>query len=119
MEITIIILFVLVLVLFYKVSSLSKHLTVLSFSERTINKLLVKKELIKSSDIDIVINESIGDMDEDVGNKIIKNAKDIGISIPKYMDDDELKKYIEKRELKRANDSISFTDRMLMEDVEK
>lgn len=119
MEIAIIILFVLVLVLFYKVSSLNKHLTVLSFSERTINKLLVKKELIKPSDIDIVINESIGDMHEDVGNKIIKNAKDIGISIPKYMDEEELKKYIEKQELKRVNDSISFTDRMLMEDVEK
>ena len=114
MEIAVIILFVIVVVLFYKVNLLNKHLTVLSFSEKTINKLLVKKELIKPSEINVVINETIGDMYEDVGNKIIKNAKDIGISIPKYMDEKELKKYIEKQELKRINGSMPYTDRMIM-----
>lgn len=118
MEIAIIILFVIVAVLFYKINLLNKHLTVLSFSEKTINKLLVKKELIKPSEIDVVINEAIGDMHEDVGNKIIKNAKDIGISIPKYMDEEELKKYLERQELKRANDRLSYTDRMIMNDAD-
>jgi len=116
MEIAIIILFVIVAVLFYKINLLSKHLTVFSFSEKIINKLLVKKELIKPSEIDVVINEAIGDMHEDIGNKIIKNAKDIGISIPKYMDDEELKKYIEKQELKRVDDNMSYTDKMIMND---
>jgi hypothetical protein len=91
-------------------------LTVLSFSEKTISKLLVKKELIKPAEIDVVINEVIGDVHEDVGNKIIKDAKDIGISIPKYMDEKELKKYVEKQESKRVNDTLSFTDRMIMND---
>lgn len=118
METTIVILFVIVAVLFYKINLLNKHLSVLSFSEKTINKLLVKKELIKPSEIDVIINETIGDMDQDTGNKIIKNAKAIGIFIPKYMDEDELEKYIEKQEIKRMNDSISYTDRMIMNDLE-
>lgn len=116
MEISIIILFVIVMVLFYKINLLSKHLNVLSFSEKTINKLLVKKELIRLSEIDVVINETIGDMYGDIGDKIIKDAKDIGIFIPKYMDEEELKKYIEKQESKRMNDSTSYTDRMMMND---
>ena len=121
MEIAIIFLFLLVAFLFYKVSLLNKHLSVLTFSKKIINKLLLKKGFVKQSEIDIVINESIGDMSEDVGNKIIKNAKDIGISIPKYMDEEELEKYIEKEESKRKNNNLSFTDRMLMEneDFEK
>ncbi len=116
MEIILVILSILIIILFYKVGVLNKHLSVFSFSEKNINRLLVKKEIIKPSEIYIIINESIGDMHEDIGNKIIKNAKSIGIDIPKYMDKDELKKYIEKQELKRRSEQVSFTDKMLMND---
>lgn len=116
MEIIIVILFVIVAFLFYKINLLGKHLSVLSFSEKTINKLLVKKGLIKPSEIDVVINEAIGDMHEDVGNKIIKNAKEIGIIIHEYMDEEELRKYIKEQNAKRINDRISYTDRIIMND---
>jgi len=116
MEIIIVILIIIIIVLSYKVHKLSNHLTVLSFSVRNINKLLVKKNLITLSEIDTVINESIGDMDENVGNKIIKSAKDIGITIPKYMGESELEKYLKEQELKRVDRSISFTDRMIIDE---
>ena len=119
MELTIIILSILVALLFYKIRMLNKHLAVLSFAERNINKLLVKKGLIKTADIDTIINESIGDMPEDTGNELIKSAKSIGVIIPKYMDKEELKVCIENQELRRRNAEISFTDRMIMRDLEK
>jgi hypothetical protein len=116
MEISIIILFAIVMFLFYKINLLNKHLTVLSFSEKNINKLLVKKGIINLSEVDVVINETIGELDEDIGNKIIKNAKDIGIFIPGYMDEESLKKYLEEQERKRAYNNLSYTDKMLMDD---
>src|SRR3989338_2791509 len=116
MEILIVILFTLVILLFYKVGKLNKHLVVLSFVERNINKLLVKKGTIKSSDIDIVMNESIGGMPENTGNTIIDYAKSIGVTIPKYMDEEELGKYLREQEQKKKNNEISFTDSMIMQD---
>lgn len=94
---------------------LNKHLTILSFAERNTNKLLVKKGIIKTSDIDAQINESIGNMPESVGNEIIKSAKSIGITIPKYMDDDELKTYIASEERRRREATLSFTDKMIID----
>ena len=115
MTLIIIILFVFVVILFYKVGILHKHINVLSFSEKNIDKLLIKKKIIKISEIETVVNESIGDMPEDIGNKIIEDAKSMGIVIPKYMDDGELKKYIETQELKRTKGKISITDQMMLE----
>jgi len=116
MEIITTILFVLVGILFYRILTLEKRVNVNSFSDRAVNKLLVKKEIIDQSEIETIINESIGDMPEDAGNKIIKDAKSIGINIPKYMDEGELEKYIENQKLKRMESQISYTDRMMMND---
>lgn len=115
MEIFATILVISVVILSLKVRKLKQQLVVLSFSEKLINKLLVKKGLITSSEIDIITNEAIGDMPEDDGNKIIKCAKSLGVMIPKYMDEEELMKYVETQELKRGNAQISYTDRMIMD----
>jgi hypothetical protein len=116
MEILIIILVVITVILYLKVKKLEKHLTVLSFSDKLINKLLVKNNLILPSEIDIITNEVIGDMHEDEGNKIINSAKSIGIIIPKYMNEEQLNEYVETQEFKRRNNQISYTDRMIMEE---
>lgn len=92
---------ILVLALLYKVRLLTRHLVVLSFSQRNINKLLVKNELITESDIDIIINESIGDMDPEEGNRLIKYAKSIGIKIPEYMEEKALEDYVKTQQLNR------------------
>ncbi len=102
--------------LFYKINMLSKQLSVLSFTEACTRKLLLKKELIKASEHETIINEIIGDMDPDVGDKIIENAKDIGIIIPKYMGEDELKEYIEKQEFNRVRGHLSYTDQRMLEE---
>src|SRR3989344_2982667 len=114
MELIIIILFAFIVIIFYKIRTLNKRLTGFLFLERNIYRLLVKKKIIKLSEINTIINESIGDMFEDDGNKIIKYAKDIGITIPGYMDEKNLNEYIEKQELKRKYDKMSYTDKMLM-----
>lgn len=116
MELIILILFVLLVALFYKVRKLDEHLTVLSFSFRNISKLLVKKKFIQTSEIDAITNESIGDMPEDDGNELIKSAKSMGITIPEYMDAEKLKRYTEKQESERKKRETSFTDRMMMEE---
>ncbi len=118
MELVIGILSILVVVIFYKIIMLKRYLAVLDFSIKSINKLLVKKEIIKMSDIDIIINESIGDMHENTGNQIIKYAKGIGVVIPEYMAEKELELYVKKQEIQRKNNQVSFTDKM-MQDVDK
>lgn len=110
MELIIIILFLLVVFLFYKVNLLQKHITVLSFSDKNINKLLVRKEIITPTEFDIVVNESIGDMYEGDGNKIIKAAKDLGIHVPEYMDDEKLEAYVKSQELKRKNAATPYSE---------
>lgn len=116
METIIVIQFLLIAILFYKVRKLTRILTTLDFLENNINKLLINKKIIKNSEIEIMANESIGNMPELDGNRIIKYAKSIGITIPEFMNDEELKKYVEKQEIKRRNNEISFTDRMVMEE---
>lgn len=106
MEFIIFILSILVLALIYKVRLLTRHLIVLSFSNKNINKLLVKNELITESEIDIVINESIGDMDPEEGDRLIKYAKSIGIRIPEYMGEEDLEEYVKVQQVKR--DKIRF-----------
>jgi hypothetical protein len=78
------------------------QLVVLTFMNRINSGLLFKKGVIKFSEFDIAINDAIGNMPEDAGNRIIEAAKSIGITIPNYLDEDELKLYLEKQELKRA-----------------
>ncbi len=102
MEIIITILCVLVIYLLYTIKRVSKCFDILFFSVGNINKLLIKKGLIEKSEIDIILNETIGDMSKEEGDKIIKNAKDIGIKIPKYMDEEELKQYVEMQKAKRT-----------------
>ena len=117
MEIVILGLSIIVIVLSYKVFLLKKHTTVISFYEKNLLKLLIKKGFINLSEFDVTINESIGDMDERVGNQIIKSAKSIGIVIPKYMSDEDLAEYIKNQERKRAQANMSFTDSHLLDDV--
>ena len=116
MELVTVILSVLVIALFYKVGLLNKRITVLSFAERNMNKLLVKKELVKPAEIDMMTNESIGKMPEEDGNKIIRYARDIGIFIPNYMNEEELEKYSKKHESETEKNEVSFIDRMIMND---
>ena len=66
-------------------------------------------------DIDTQINESIGNMPEDIGNELIKSAKSIGITIPKYMDEEEKKIYIANEERRRREGKLSFTDKMIID----
>lgn len=119
MEILIIILIVIIANLYFRLGKLEKHLAVLSFSERLINKLLVRKNLISLSEIDIMTNEVVGDMPEDDGNKIISYAKSLGIVIPKYMDEEQLKRYLEAQRIKRKDNQLSYSDRMIMEELKK
>jgi hypothetical protein len=102
----IILLSILIGVLFYDLSKLRKHVSVLSFSYKAINRVLVKKEVITPSEMDISINELIGDMYQEDGNTIIKQAKSIGITIPPYMNTEELAQYIETQELRRKRDAL-------------
>lgn len=118
MNLLIIILIIAVVGLYLKLRNLQQYLIVTSFSESLINKLLVKNGLVTPSEIDIITNEIIGDMAEADGNKIIKAAKSIGIIIPEYMDEQKLKSYVKAQELRRGNSQISYTDRMMMGDLE-
>ncbi len=115
MEIVVIILSLLVVFLLYKISLLNKHITVLSFSQKNINKLLINKKVILPEEIERIVNESIGNMYAEEGKKIIKSAKSLGINIPEYMDDEKLNEYIKSQELKRMEREIPLTDRMLMD----
>jgi len=117
MEILVLVLLIAITFFLYKkIIMLQKHLELTSFSEKVLNRLLVKKGVIESSEIDIAINEAIGDMYEDQGTKLIKNAKVIGVNLPKYMDDKELEVYVQQQETNRKMRKISFTDRILMEE---
>jgi hypothetical protein len=95
---------------------LEKYISVLSFFEKLINKLLVKKNLISLSEIDVITNETIGNIPKEDGDRIIKYAKKIGINIPKYMDNDQLKRYIEEQEMKRRNRQMSYSDKLIIEE---
>jgi hypothetical protein len=117
MEILFAITALLLLVLFYKIKVLNRQLIVLSFSQRNINKLLIKKKLINATDIDIIVNESIGSMRGDESDRIIKSAKSLGIHIPDYMDDEDLKIYVENKELKRRMNSVTLEDVTTGEDL--
>lgn len=118
MEILIIILIGAIILIYLKLRKIQNHLTVLSFWEKITSNLLLKKGLTTPSELDVAINESIGNMPEEDGNRIIQSAKNIGITIPNYMNEEELKIYVEKQEQTRRSREISFSDRILMGEFE-
>ncbi len=100
-------LLIMVISALYQISALRRQIVVMDFSNRSVQRLLIKKNIISASEIDIATNELIGDMLPDEGENIRESAKKMGITIPEYMEKDDLEIYIRNNEERRATERWS------------